>query len=137
MTLHLDNAAVPPRLSIVVPVRTVSEGNARGHWSGRSSRAAAQRSAVAVVLRGERARRGGLPPLPVVATLTRLTPAAPRIDAQNLPAALKACVDGLADAYGVDDGDGRYEFRFAQARGDGHGVRVEIESVGDQDGGAA
>jgi hypothetical protein len=43
--------------------------------------------------------------------------------------AMKHVIDGIADAYGVDDGDDRWEFEFKQRKTKNHGVEIEIEAI--------
>lgn len=116
--------ATQTRVSIVVPVRTVSEANAHQHWRHRNRRARGQRMVTAALLR----HAGPLPPLPVVVTLTRIAPRS--LDrADNLPGSMKHVLDGVADVYGVDDRSDLYQWRYAQERGKQKevGVRVDIE----------
>ena len=51
------------------------------------------------------------------------------MDRHNLPGALKHIIDGIADAYGVDDGDERWEFVFGQRKYHIHGIEIEIEAI--------
>jgi len=114
-------AANLARVEVLVPVRTVSEANVRQHWRHRKRRASEHRLVTAALLRAQRAR----PELPVVVTLTRIGPK--KIDSDNCWGALKHVRDGVADVYGVDDGDGRYAWRCEQEVFREYGVRVEIE----------
>jgi hypothetical protein len=109
--------------TIEVPVRTVSESNARGHWAGKARRAKEQRGLVAIMLRAKvRASAKFLGPL--VVTLTRIAPRV--LDDDNLRGALKACRDGVADWLGVDDRDPRVEWRYGQRRGAAKAYAVEV-----------
>lgn len=106
-------------LTFSLSLRTVSESNARGHWTERARRARDQRAVARMVCSAR--LRHLKPPLDV-----RLTRVAPRgLDDDNLRGALKAVRDGVADALGVDDGDARVRWGYSQARG-AHGVRVEV-----------
>jgi hypothetical protein len=64
--------------------------------------------------------------MPCSITLTRIAPR--RLDSDNLARSLKAVRDGIADAIGVDDGDPRLEWRYAQEQGAvrEYAVRVEV-----------
>ena len=114
---------------VLLPVRTWSEANQRGHWGKRARRAKRQREAARLLVR---AARVVLPASgPVAITLTRIAPRA--LDTDNLASGLKAVRDGVADALRVDDGSSRIEWRYAQER-DKRGeyaVRVEIRAAAD------
>lgn len=104
--------------AVMLPIKTISEMNARCHWAARASRAKRQRR-VAWTLTPQH-------PLPVVVTLTRYS--AGTLDDDNLRSALKAVRDGIAERLGVPDNDPRVEWRYAQAkakRGD-FGVQVRL-----------
>lgn len=60
-------------------------------------------------------------------TLTRLAPRS--LDTDNLQRALKAIRDGVADALGVDDGDARLRWRYAQEQARDYGVRISVELI--------
>ncbi len=106
-----------------LPIHTLSESNARGHWAKRAKRAKGQRAVVGLSLRSALA---GLDVLPCSVMLTRIAPRA--LDDDNLRGATKACRDGVADALGVDDRDPRVTWLYAQARGKpkAYAVRVEV-----------
>jgi hypothetical protein len=122
-------------IEVLLPVRTWSEANQRGHWGKRARRAKKQRAAARLLVR---AARAVLPKSGTVAiTLTRIAPRA--LDTDNLAAGLKAVRDGVADALRVDDGSSRIEWRYAQEKGkpDEYAVRVAIhqpEPVGGREG---
>jgi len=109
---------------VLLPVRTRSEANLRGHWGKRARRAKKQREAARLLIR---AARIAIPKSGSVAiTLTRIAPRA--LDTDNLASGLKAVRDGVADALGVDDGSARIEWRYAQERGKPgeYAVKVQI-----------
>ena len=56
--------------------------------------------------------------------LTRLAPR--RLDSDNLAGSCKHIRDGIADWFGVDDGDARYQWAYAQEKSKEYGVRVTI-----------
>lgn len=112
---------------VLLPVRTWSEANQRGHWGKRARRTKKQREAARLLVR---AARWVLPKSGTIAiTLTRIGPRV--LDSDNLASALKAVRDGVADALRVDDGSSRIEWRYAQERGKAgeHAVRVEIHEL--------
>ncbi|MBE0559117.1 MAG: endodeoxyribonuclease RusA [Proteobacteria bacterium] len=116
-------------IEVLLPVRTWSEANLRGHWGKKARRAKKQRQAARLLVRTARV---ALPKFGSIAiTLTRIAPRA--LDTDNLASGLKAVRDGVADALGVDDGSSRTKWRYAQERGKPgeFAVRVEIRAVPD------
>ena len=110
---------------VLLPVRTWSEANQRGHWGKRATRAKKQREAARLLVR---AARFTLPASGTVAiTLTRIAPRA--LDTDNLASGMKAIRDGVADALGMDDGCARLTWRYAQEKGRPreYAVRVQID----------
>ncbi len=118
-------------IEVLLPVRTWSELNLRTHWRQRARRVAEQREDARILV------RAGLTGSPFRARVrprdqaltVRLTRIAPRqLDSDNLAGALKAIRDGVADALGMDDGDSRFEWLYAQRRGrpGEYAVLVEI-----------
>lgn len=108
-----------------VPVRTVSEMNARDHWTRRNARRAMQHEMVRLVM-----SRAVVEP-PCVVTMTRVTRRGNLLDDDNLASAMKFCRDAIAKIIGVDDGDrSRVTWVRGQARGESVGVRVEIKRRG-------
>lgn len=108
---------------VTVPIRTVSESNVRGHWAKKAGRVSGHREAAGLAVR---AALHKLVPVPIPA-LVVLTRVAPRVlDDDNLRAALKACRDGVADAFGVDDRDPRVTYAYDQRRGAAGVYAVEI-----------
>lgn len=62
---------------------------------------------------------------PLTVTVTRIGPRT--LDTDNLAFSAKAVRDGIADAFGIDDGDERaVQWAYAQERGE-HAVRVRIQ----------
>lgn len=100
-------ASAPPVVDVRLPLRVVSEANARGSWHGGASRAARQRSAVGLAL-----QQHHRPALPVSVRLVRWAPR--KLDGDNLQRALKAVRDAVAEWLGVDDGDARVSWHYAQ-----------------------
>jgi len=61
-----------------------------------------------------------------VITLTRIAPR--RLDpGDNLNSSMKAVRDGIADALGIDDGDARLTWKYAQRKGNPKEYAVEVE----------
>lgn len=112
-------------LSITLPLHTVSESNARGHWAKRARRAKDQRETTLMVLANAKRRIE----LPCVVTITRVAPRA--LDDDNLRGATKAVRDGVADFLGVNDRNPLVVWKYAQERGAPKtcAVRVEIQEV--------
>jgi hypothetical protein len=104
------------------PLRLVNPCNRREHWRVVSKRSKSELAITGMMLRTE---CGSVPPqLPVVVTITRVGPG--KMDDDNLASAAKHVRDGVAKWMGVDDGDARYTWRYAQ-RSDGRGVyAVEV-----------
>lgn len=115
-------SGVAGTVSVVVPIRTVSEANVRSFWAARARRVKAQRWAVAALLRGFRP----LPALPAVVTLKRVAPSS-GLDGDNLQSALKATRDAVAEVLGVDDRDPRVVWVYEQRRGKPKEWAVEIQ----------
>ena len=117
---------------VLLPIRTWSEPNLRGHWGRRARRAHKQRETARMLVR---AALASLPPSKPVCdrkrkSTIRLTRLAPReLDSDNLVASMKAVRDGVADALGMDDGDERLRWRYAQRKGKPgeYSVLVEIQ----------
>ncbi len=122
----------------LIPVRTWSEANQRGHWGKRARRAKKQREAAGLLVRTARCALPNSGDVTIM--LTRIAPRA--LDTDNLASGLKAVRDGVADALGVDDGSARIEWRYSQERrkpGE-YAVLVEIHFSGpvqDQEGKSA
>lgn len=116
-------------LSVTIPIRTVSEANSRDHWAKKAKRAKQQRQAVLTALcsrspevRAQLYRKaldGG-----IVVTLTRVGKR--KLDSDNLSRSCKAPRDSVAQWLGIDDGDERIEWRYAQEIGREYAVRVEV-----------
>src|SRR4051812_37553527 len=110
-------------MRLTLPLRLVSEANARGHWAVRAKRVKRQRTAVGLVLNTQ-----PRPTLPCVVTVTRIAPRA--LDGHdNLQASCKATIDAIAQWLGVDDRDPRVTWRYGQRRGKAKEYGVEIEAV--------
>lgn len=110
-------------LTIDVPLKTVSGMNAREAWQARTRRVKKERQAVGWLLAGK-----PKPTLPCVVTLTRIGPSSGLDPFDNLPSALKGCVDAVAEWIGVDDRrDDRVRYQCKQERGPQWSVRIEVQ----------
>lgn len=122
-------AARPKPLATVeftVPVRVLT--NTREHWAKKAKRIADERGWTRWATRAATNRCSMEPPYRV--SVTRVYPNRGKaMDAQNLPDALKAVIDGIADELGIDDGDERIEWVWGQEVGDEYAVRVRIEEA--------
>jgi hypothetical protein len=108
----------------IIPIKTVSEANAR------ETRMIQQRRAKAERAKADRFTCDAMEtefPLfyPCTVTMTRLGPRP--LDDDNLAVSLKHVRDGIAQAFGVDDGDKRWKWVPKQEASKVYGVRVEIE----------
>lgn len=106
-------------------VQLVSLTNEHRHWRVRQKRAGIQRDMIPLVLRS---RFGATPPAPpLLITLTRIAPR--RLDSDNVVGACKTARDAVADYLGLDDGDPRLTWQYADVRGPRfvHALRVRIE----------
>lgn len=130
-------------LEWTLPLR-LSSANEREHHHARARRVREQRSAalVTTVARaGPAWGRVEMVPTPgrhvrivphpcapkglLVVTITRIGPRP--LDTDNLAYSAKAVRDGIADAFGIDDGDeSAVMWAYSQERGE-HGVRVRVE----------
>lgn len=108
-------------------LKTSTPGNGRRHWRLDWREAKIQRG---TVKRELLAMRDQLPPFPVKVKITRHAPG--ELDPQNCPGAAKHVIDGIADAYRVNDRDKRWKFSYAQKKTKRgvYGVEVEIVSYG-------
>jgi hypothetical protein len=120
--------------SFNIQMRTTTGLNARESWQVRHRRTKKERASVAghLVTRARqfegllRSHLGDGGALSI--TLTRISPSPRRADNDNATAGLKAVRDQLAAWLGVDDGDGRLTWLYAQERGP-WAVRVAIGAV--------
>lgn len=113
-------------ISVILPIRTVSEANMREYWHAKAKRAKTQRLFARLAVQSEMNRTGlhSVQPGGTSITLTRIGKR--MLDCDNLARALKAVRDGVADALGIDDGDKRLVWVYGQEVGKEYGVRIEI-----------
>lgn len=111
-------------IDVTLPLRLVSEANARGSWPAGASRAAEQRRVVGLTLRTRKA-----PSLPCVVRITRIAPR--ELDDDNLARACKAVRDEVAAFLGVDDRNPQASWAYGQRRGKAreYAVRITVRSL--------
>lgn len=103
-----------------IPIRTMTESNTGGHWRTRARRAKEQRQ-VATLFTNAYLTGGAVPKR---VKLTRISRG--KLDSHdNLASALKHVVDGIADAFEVDDGRSGIRWEYDQAVGKEPAVVVE------------
>lgn len=114
-------------VAFAVRVRTHNRLNGtHGHWSTIAKARRTERTATAMAWYSAMGP-GVRPVLPVLVTLTRLSPGSrPMDEPDGLSSALKSIRDEVARHLGVDDADPRITWKYAQERAKEHGVRVAI-----------
>ena len=108
---------------IILPIRTYSEANLRRHWAAKARRTKAQRGATYLLVKPHVCKSM----LPAEITLTRIAPR--QLDPDNLARSMKAIQDGVADAFGVDDGSPDFTWRYEQRRGGVREYAVEVRGT--------
>ncbi len=102
------------------------------HWSAKSDRVFEQRTRVAAACEARKVRATW----PVLLTLTRLRPHAqakkPLDRWDNLPGSCKPVIDGVCDHLQINDADLRFNCKFEQDVADDWGVRIRVESLGNE-----
>ena len=112
------------RLEFSIPgLRVQSEANLRDSWPARFRRKKAQQ--LEVHAEWKRHAKGIKITLPCVVRLTRI--GAQRLDDDNLAGAFKSCRDQIAREIGVDDGDERIRFEYAQVAVGKRQYAVKVE----------
>lgn len=91
-------------------IKTISEANAREHWSGKHRRKVAQQGTFAMLWRAYR------PSVSLPATITFTRYSCNVLDSDNLAGAFKHVRDQLAKEIGVDDGSDKLKFEYRQER---------------------
>ena len=100
-------------ISVILPIKIVSEANLRQHWRKVAARTRQHRQTARLVLQ-QYARPMGDGEVFTI-TLTRVAPRT--LDDDNLASGFKAARDGVADWLGIDDGSPRIRWQYAQERG--------------------
>lgn len=107
----------------MLPLRLVSEGNMREHWTKKHKRHREQ-----LLLVKFAAQTNPKPKLPCVVTITRVS--SRKLDDDNLAFSCKSLRDYIADALlpglqmGRADNDPRIEWRYAQEKGKPPRVKI-------------
>lgn len=105
--------------AVLIPIRTGRGLNDRLHHMVRHRMNQGEQDAVGWMLKGVQR-----PQVPCTVKLTRLAPSE-GLDDDNLAGSLKNVRDAVAKWIGVDDGDERVRYTYAQERGP-WGVRIEF-----------
>lgn len=107
-----------------IPIKTVSVANLREHHMAKARRAKAHRNAAWLTMKAT-----GMPPAPPL-TVTMTRQSVGTLDTDNLANSLKSARDGIADWLGLDDGDPRITWVYAQekAKRGSFGLIVEVTS---------
>lgn len=113
------------RIEFVIPIRTINWSNCRFVWQKRHRLIKAQREAACLMTRSKTFKKERK--LPATITMTRI--GAKAFDPDAVATSLKGIQDGIADAFGVDDGDERYDWQYRQEIGKEYAVRVSILSA--------
>jgi hypothetical protein len=114
---------------ITVPVRIVSEANVRGHWSTKAKRVKLHRNTAYAMARSVINPSAIDVSAKLRVLMTRY--ALQRMDNDNLAGGFKAVRDGIADAFGIDDGSDRWNWQYGQesAKRGVYAARVQIWEV--------
>ncbi len=113
-------------MRIDIPIKTISESNAREHYYVKARRVKRQRDAAYMCVRSKMVDWRSEAPCETV----RIVRIAPRpLDTDNLQGALKAIRDGVSDALGIDDAPGLLEWEYGQQKGNPkeYAVRVVLK----------
>jgi len=114
-------------ISLMLPIKTISESNYREHWAVKARRAKKQRTSACLLAQSV------VPLLPKTGhmeiTLTRI--GARKLDSDNLAGSQKHVQDGVADALKIDDGSSRLTWIYKQEKGKAgeYAVRLTIKIV--------
>lgn len=128
-------AMVWPAVTLLVPVKLVSEMNRRDHWAVRKRRFDTQAAAVRQAL----VASGMAEPLltwigrnaePVRVRITRI--GRQKLDGDNLQGAAKAVRDEIARFLLLDDGSDRWRWEYDQRQAKSYAVAIHI-STGSQE----
>lgn len=118
-------------MRVRIPLQLKRGLNSREHHMARHRRVLKEREAVSWAFKPRSAKaqlaedRGRNPDNRWVVVLTRLSPG--RLDDDNLAGAFKAVRDQVADELGLDDGDERLKFLYAQSGCPAKERFIEIE----------
>lgn len=113
-------------ITIELPLKVVSEGNAREHWRARHGRRAKQRQDINLTCSRELANVS--PPCSV--KFTRIAPRC--FDTDNLASSFKAVRDEISALLGVDDGRTdliRFEYDQRKGKPKEYGIVIEVQPM--------
>lgn len=94
----------PVQITLPWPAKPL-HSNSRAHWADKARSTSKARQAAALV-----AKANGVGKWPEASILVEYYPPTRRGDPQNVPGSLKAYLDGIADAMGVDDRGFKVDF---------------------------
>lgn len=114
----------------VMPLPSLA--NQREHWRARSKRLAMHKELAFTECR-KRGAKDGL--FPYCVRLVRCGPR--KLDSDNLQGAFKAIRDGIAKAFGVDDGDEQIEWLYGQQKEKTVRIAVLVEAMTPPNSGSA
>lgn len=114
-----------PELTFTAPIRLISEANQREHWAAKHRRKRAQQNAMTLFWRTSHI----VPHIPCSVTITRIGQR--RLDTDNLAGACKHVQDAIAAEIGIDDGDPRINWAYAQEIARTFAVRVCVSWTAD------
>lgn len=115
----------PGRIVLLLPILIESEQNRRDHWRTKARRVAEQKAEVLIEWR----RLIGKSNVTFPATVKLTRYGVRLLDSDNLAGGFKAVRDALAHLLGIDDGDPRITWHYAQAVSDVRIYKVEIEVI--------
>lgn len=125
--ITLNSEVLERKVTITMPIKTVSELNCSQHWRKKDERHKLQRKTVSLVLGPIR----GKIPVPCHMHLVRYAPR--KLDAHdNLPGSLKYVVDACCAIISGDfrpgraDGGNLFSFSYGQEKSSQYGVKVEF-----------
>src|SRR5262245_17659834 len=118
------------KLTLVLPIRTVSEANQREHWATKFRRKKTQQQIVHLHFRQWKRNQITyllIPPFTI--RLTRI--GARKLDPDNLAGSFKHVQDAVARELKIDDGDSRVTWLYEQEPGKRiYQVRIEVTKEG-------
>ncbi len=126
----LDVDSIGDGLRLYAPLRIMAEQNQREHWAVKAKRQKMHRTAMSILLGGFHARcwlkaHGRSERFSV--RLVRIGKR--KMDSDGCVAGFKACRDGIAEVFGIDDGSDRWDWRYEQRIEKRYGVEITIEAT--------
>jgi hypothetical protein len=117
-------AGLRQKHTVALPMRLKTESNTGGHWRGKAARAKQQRQTACAALFHVLRVAKWQPPLTIIITRYGLA----LLDSDNLPSSAKHVRDGIADAFGTDDGhESGLTWEYRQERATCFAVGIDIE----------